>query len=68
MSVINDWTEVEVILPCLDTAEGLVWVLASMVAVMDADATLDPRAAAWRAVRDTSAALRAPTHPLAHPS
>jgi len=68
VSVIKDWTEVEVTLPRPDTAESLVWVLASMVAVIDADATLDPRAAAWPAVRDTSAALRAPTHPLAHPS
>jgi hypothetical protein len=119
VGVINDSTEVEVILPCLNEAEGLVWVLASMpasaqpivvdngstdgsvaiaddqgakavhatqrgydaachaglwattapvVAVMDADATSDPREGAWRAVRDLSAALRAPTHPLPHPS
>jgi hypothetical protein len=67
-SVINDCTEVEVTLPCLGEAEDLVRVLATMVAVMDADATLDRREGTCRAVRDMSAALPAPTHPLPPPS
>ena len=68
MSVINDWTEVEVILPCLACHTGLWAATAPVVAVMDTDATPDPREGAWRAVRDMSAALRVPTHPLSHPS
>ena len=68
MSVINDWTEVEVILPCLVSKRALWAAPAPVVAGMDADPTPDPREGAWRAVRDMSAALRAPTHPLSHPS
>jgi hypothetical protein len=43
VSVINDWTEVEVILPCLVSKRALWAAPAPVVAVMDADATLDPR-------------------------